>query len=67
MALWLVTPPTSVIIAATLFLLILLVIEGVKSFATITEFAGTEETSALFAPKRVFNRLSLISLTSDAR
>ena len=66
-ALWLVTPPTSVIIAATFSLLICDVIDGVKSFAISTDSGATAEMSTFSVPRRIDSRLSLMSFTSDAR
>ena len=66
-ALWLVTPPTSVMIAETLSLFICEVMDGVKSLAMRTEPLGTAEMSTLLTPKSRRKRLSLMSLTSEAR
>ena len=65
-ALWEVLPPISVTIPATFAGLIPAVIDGVKSFATITLPSGSAAISTGFTPCRTCWSLTLISLISVA-
>ena len=63
---WDVFPPTSVMIPETFSLTIWLVMEGVRSFATRTVPGSTLLISMSLIPRRIFKRLVLMSLISEA-